>query len=237
MHAQSTTNGASAVLTRADAAAFRRPALVVSPGATPVAAPLVDALIDHGLVPVAVAGGEDDPLPAPGSAPLAILVGEAALSDAEAAGRLAREVDWVRRADAAGTPVLGIGHGARVLALALGGAVQPAPHPLRGWTMVDTAVPHQIAGGPWLAWQHDIITLPPGAQQLAHNRLGPQAFRFGRHLGVQFHPEATPEVVAGWAGAHDASGEAPANLNVITRDPTASAVCTRRLLSSFIGGT
>jgi GMP synthase-like glutamine amidotransferase len=236
MHAPSTMNGTSAVLTRDDTAPFRRPALVVSPRPTPVAAPLVDALIDHALVPVAVAGGEDDPLPDPGSAPLVILVSEERLSDARAAGRVAREVEWVRRADAAGTPVLGIGHGARVLALALGGAVQPAPRPLRGWTIVDTAVPHQIAGGPWLAWQHDVITLPRGAQQLAHNRLGPQAFRFGRHLGVQFHPEATPEVVAGWAGGHDASAEAQAHLNVIRRDPTASAVCTRRLLSSFIGG-
>ena len=102
--------------------------------------------------------------------------------------------------------------------------------------MVDTTIPHLIAGGPWLAWQHDVITLPAGAALLAHNRLGPQAFRFGRHLGVHFHPEVTPEVVAGWAGAHDAPGEVQALLNVIARDPTAAAVCTRRLLSSFISG-
>ena len=203
---------------------------------TPVAAPLVDALIDHGLDPIAVSGGEGDRLPDPGSAPLAILAGHDRLSEAHARGQLSREVDWVRRADEAGTAVLGIGHGARVLALAMGGAVEPAPRPLRGWTMVDTAVPHLIAGGPWLAWQHDVITLPPGAERLAHNRLGPQAFRFGPHLGVQFHPEAMPEVVAGWAGAHDAPGEVQALLGMVTRDPTAAAVCTRRLLSSFMDG-
>ena len=236
MHALSTMNGASAVLTRDAAAPLRRVALVVQPHATPVAAPLVDALIDHGLDPVAVSGNEGDPLPDPASAPLAILAGHDRLTDAHAQGRLSREVDWVRRADEAGTAVLGIGYGARVLALALGGAIQPAPRPLRGWTMVDTAVPHLIAGGPWLAWQHDVITLPPGAERLAHNRLGPQAFRFGPHLGVQFHPEATPDVVAGWAGAHDAPGEVQALLNIIARDPTAAAVCTQRLLSSFIGG-
>ena len=53
---------------------------------------------------------------------------------------------------------------------------------------------------------------------------------------MHFHPEVTPEVVAGWAGAHDAPGEVEALLNVIARDPTAAAVCTRRLLSSFISG-
>ena len=236
MQALSTMNGASAVLTRDAAAPFRRAALVVQPHATPVAAPLVDALLDHGLDPISVSGDERDPLPDPGSAPLAILAGHDRLTDAHARGHLGRDLDWSRRADNAGTAVLGIGHGARVLALALGGAVQPAPRPLRGWSMVDTTIPHLIAGGPWLAWQHDVITLPAGAERLAHNRLGPQAFRFGRHLGVQFHPEATPEVVAGWAGAHDAPGAVQALLNLIARDPMAAAVCTRRLLSSFIGG-
>jgi GMP synthase-like glutamine amidotransferase len=51
-----------------------------------------------------------------------------------------------------GSPVLGIGHGARVLTLALGGVVKPAVRPLRGWAMVDTAVSPLIAGGPWLTW-------------------------------------------------------------------------------------
>ena len=236
MHALSTMNGASAVLTREDTAAFRRPALVLHQHPAPVAAPIVDALIDHGLDPIAVAGGKDGPLPDASSAPLAILVSEDRLTDVRAGGRLSREIDWIRDADEAGTAILGIGHGARVLALALGGDVEPAPHPLRGWTMVDTAVPHLIAGGPWLAWQHDVIRLPRGATQLAHNRLGPQAFRFGRHLGVQFHPEATPEVVARWAGAHDVSGEVRALLSLIGRDPMAAAVCTERLLSSFISG-
>ena len=99
--------------------------------------------------------------------------------------------------------------------------------------MVDTIVPHLIPGGPWLTWQHDVITLPPAATLLAHNRLGPQAFRVGRHLGVQFHPEATPEALAGW-------GAAPADvqslLAAVRRDHAAAANCTWRLLSSFIAG-
>jgi GMP synthase-like glutamine amidotransferase len=92
-----------------------------------------------------------------------------------------------------------------------------------------------VPTGPWLAWQHDVITLPPDAVTLAHNRLGPQAFRLRRHLGVQFHPEATPEDLAGWAGALDAP-DAQHLLDVVKRDPAAAADSTYRLLSSFIGG-
>jgi GMP synthase-like glutamine amidotransferase len=34
---------------------------------------------------------------------------------------------------------------------------------------------------------------------LATSKTGTQAFRHGTHLGVQFHPESTIEIVAGWA--------------------------------------
>jgi GMP synthase-like glutamine amidotransferase len=257
MNAQSTANAGSVLLTppndapprvavhppltatptaAATAPAVRRSALVVQPHSEHPTAPLIDALLHQGLDPIAVSVDERDPLPDPGLAPLVILVGKDRLTDARARGRLDRDIDWVRHADEAGTAVLGIGHGARVLTLALGGAVEPAAHPLRGWAMVDTAVPHLIAGGPWLTWQHDVITLPPGAESLAHNRLGPQAFRLGRHLGVQFHPEATPEVLAGWAAAFDPSADVHPLPSVFTRDRAAAAACTRRLLSSFIGG-
>jgi GMP synthase-like glutamine amidotransferase len=213
----------------------RHPALVVQPRRERPARPLVDVLLAHDLDPVVVAADDDDSLPDPGASPVAILVGRDPLSDARVDGRLQRELEWVGRADAAGTAVLGIGHGARVLALAFGGAVQPAQRPLRGWSMVETIVPHVIPSGPWLAWQHDVITLPPGAQLLAHNRLGPQAFRIGRHLAVQFHPEATPDALAGWPGAADASAGADTPVVAIKRDPGAAAVCSWRVLASFVG--
>jgi GMP synthase-like glutamine amidotransferase len=37
-----------------------------------------------------------------------------------------------------------------------------------------------------------------GAQALAGNARGVQAFAIDRHVGVQFHPEATPAIVARW---------------------------------------
>jgi len=40
--------------------------------------------------------------------------------------------------------------------------------------------------------------MPPGAKVLAANESGVQAYRAGRHVAVQFHPEVTPEIVAAW---------------------------------------
>ena len=55
--------------------------------------------------------------------------------------------------------------------------------------------------GPWLSWHYDRFALPEGAVELARTPAAIQAFRHGRHLGVQFHPESTPEIVLGWAHA------------------------------------
>jgi GMP synthase-like glutamine amidotransferase len=41
--------------------------------------------------------------------------------------------------------------------------------------------------------------VPDGATLLARTRCGAGAFRLGPHLGVQFHPEATPTIVDAWA--------------------------------------
>jgi hypothetical protein len=49
-----------------------------------------------------------------------------------------------------------------------------------------------------MQWHYDTFTLPPGAALLAESPAGPQAFTLGRSLGVQFHPEVTPEIVASW---------------------------------------
>ena len=40
---------------------------------------------------------------------------------------------------------------------------------------------------------------PPGAQTVARSPAGPAAFTLDRSLGLQFHPESTPEIAAEWA--------------------------------------
>jgi GMP synthase-like glutamine amidotransferase len=197
---------------------------------------LLGMLAQRGFDVVAARSHIGEDLPDPLSVHAAIVVGAARYSDALRDGSLEAELEWLRQVDAAGGSVLGVGHGARALAVALGGGVEAADRPIRGWVMVDTLVPHRVPTGPWLTWQHDVITLPPGAVQLAHNRLGPQAFRVGRHLAVQFHPEATPETVVDWVTQDDGPIDVSTLLRIVSRDPSVVASCARRLFSTFLSG-
>lgn len=98
-------------------------------------------------------------------------------------------------------PVLGLCYGGQVLADVLGGVVEPAPEAELGWHMVHTEDPEQVPAGPWLEWHYQRFTLPPDTHQLAHSAAGVQAFATGPHLGTQFHPESTIEIVKHWASS------------------------------------
>jgi GMP synthase-like glutamine amidotransferase len=111
---------------------------------------------------------------------------------------VAQEVQWIRHADAAGVPVLGISFGAQALAVALGGTVRKLPSPELAWIELDTADPDYVGAGPWLALHEDTIVPPPLSYELARSVSGPQAFMTGRHLGVQFHPEVTGGLLSRW---------------------------------------
>ena len=73
------------------------------------------------------------------------------------------ELDWIRAADAAGVPVLGICFGAQALTDALGGQVERAPRMEIGWTTVETLDPDLIPAGPWLEFHGDLCLPPPGS--------------------------------------------------------------------------
>jgi GMP synthase-like glutamine amidotransferase len=105
---------------------------------------------------------------------------------------------WLRAADAACLPVLGICFGAQALSAALGGSVHRLPAPEIGWVEVTTADAARVPAGPWMSWHEDGLTPPPLAYELAYNAVGTQAFCLRRHLAVQFHPEVTPEIVERW---------------------------------------
>jgi GMP synthase-like glutamine amidotransferase len=98
-------------------------------------------------------------------------------------------------------PVLGLCFGGQALAVALGGRVEPAPVPELGWTMIESDEPELVPRGPWLEWHFERFTIPPGATEIARTGAASQAFRHGRHLGVQFHPESTVEIVSRWAAS------------------------------------
>lgn len=110
------------------------------------------------------------------------------------------EVEFLRRAHVAGVPVFGICFGGQALALALGGEVREAPAPEVGWVTVDTDLPELVEPGPWFQWHHDRWADPPGVISFARTPLAPQAFRAGRSLALQFHPEMTVAMFKGWLG-------------------------------------
>ncbi len=109
---------------------------------------------------------------------------------------------FLRAAIHAGVPVFGICFGAQILAHVLGGQVRPGDQPEIGWMPLRTIDPHRLDPGPWLVWHFDVLSPPPGAVELASTAVGTQAFEIGSHLGVQFHPEATPDSVASWADTY-----------------------------------
>jgi GMP synthase (glutamine-hydrolysing) len=196
---------------------------------------LLDALDAHGLQPVTVQVDRGEQLPDPGAVRLAVVLGSDGSVNDGARGWSSTELDWIRDADRAGTAVLGVGLGAQALSVALGGGVEPARQPQRAWVKVATSVPEWIAPGPWLAWHQDAIRIPPKASLLAHNRIGPQAFRLHRHLGVQFHPEVTPEIVGNWVARSDVTLDVQGILEATSRDFRTASVGARRLFSAFIG--
>ena len=107
---------------------------------------------------------------------------------------------YVDRAIEDDVPVLGLCFGGQLLAHVLGGDVEPVPGgPELGWHTIETDDPETVPSGPWLQWHWHRFHTPPGADELARSSAGTQAFAHGRHLGVQFHPESTIDIVAKWA--------------------------------------
>jgi len=147
-------------------------------------------------------------VPAPDEIDLLVLLGSAEAAYDDTVPWLAGELAYLRRALEIGTPVLGICFGAQLLARALGGTVGRAVHPERGFATLDSDDQEVLPAGTWVEFHYDAFTLPPGATLLARNEVGVQAFTHGPHLGVQFHPEITPEVFASWRSGWGAQTEA-----------------------------
>jgi GMP synthase-like glutamine amidotransferase len=114
---------------------------------------------------------------------------------------VAATIELIAQAVRHDVPVLGLCYGGQVLSDVLGGVVEPAPEAEIGWHMIDSDDPAVVPEGPWLEWHYQRFTLPPGAHELARSAVGVQAFTSGPHLGTQFHPESTIEIVKHWASS------------------------------------
>jgi len=116
-------------------------------------------------------------------------------------------IDWIPRQRALlaarlaqRKPTIGICFGAQIIAAAAGGdsARMQDGRFYRGWFGIARAADPVLAG-PWPRWHGDAITAPPEAEVLAEDDGTVQALALPRAIGVQFHPEATPEILQGWA--------------------------------------
>jgi len=157
-----------------------------------------DRMTQHGIRFDLITAGEQL-FPAPETLDLIVIMGSDKSAYDDTIPWLSDELTYLRVAVRVGTPVLGICFGGQVLARTLGGTVRRAPRHELGWFSVTTADQAAIPAGPWMESHWDTFTVPPGAQRLAWTQDAEQAFRFGPHLGLQFHPEITPTVFETWA--------------------------------------
>ncbi len=145
----------------------------------------------------------------------------------------------VERAVDADVPVLGVCFGGQLLARVLGGQAYRAAESEIGWIPVRTHDPELVSVGPWFQWHFDTFSTPPRARLIAETEAGPQAFVSGRHLGVQFHPEVTPEIMQTWVRTYrhelDDEGVDPdALLEETDRRAQDSRRASQRLLRRYL---
>jgi GMP synthase-like glutamine amidotransferase len=155
-------------------------------------------------IPFEVHAAWRDPMPEVRGAPFLASLGAIQSVTQSEPEWVPAEVEVVREAVAADVPVLGLCFGGQALSAVLGGGVDRLERTEIGWIAIESAAPGEVPEGPWLQWHNEILRIPPGATLLGHSPAGPAAFRHGRHLGVQFHPEATTEIADSWALADPA---------------------------------
>ena len=149
-----------------------------------------------------------------------------------------REVKVYEQAIERDVPILGLCFGGQMLARVLGARLFRAEEAEIGWLPVRTHDPELVSTGPWFQWHFDSFSAPPGATLIAETDAAPQAFVAGRNLGLQFHPEVTPEIMDEWVRAYphelEAEGVDPHGLLAETRQRAAEAKQTTwRLLDAY----
>lgn len=173
---------------------------------------------------------------------LILLGGRMSAHDQSSHGWIEPLKQLLRDAVAAEVPTLAICLGHQLLAEAFGGEVTVAHAAGGEHGPVQLSWAPEAAADPVLARlagqgtsmvaesHHDAVTrLPDGAISLAASATYPnQAFRVGSALGVQFHPEASPELMGRWA---DLDGDDGRGLRRVMRNHDSEVAHTGRLLA------
>lgn len=149
----------------------------------------------------------NDPMPSTADFDaLIVMGGPMSIHDETEYAWLRAEKELIRAAIAEGKKVLGICLGAQLIAAVCGARVYQNPVKEIGWWPVRWEEGAGRAVGAQGAvetivfhWHGETFGLPEGAVRLASTEACiNQAFRLGdRVLGIQFHPEVTPEIIRG----------------------------------------
>ena len=159
-----------------------------------------DRLVDHGFELELVVREEPQRLhDAVGEPDLLLLLGsDWSVHDPALGDEVEAEAALVRQAVERGTPVLAICYGAQLSARAFGCQVTRAERPEVGWRTITSEDENLCPSGPWFQLHFDRWWDSGPVRSFAANDDAPQAFRLGRLLAVQFHPEVTPVTAARW---------------------------------------
>ena len=210
------------------------PGVILQHGADGPPALLGDFLSDAGIAH-RVHPAWAEPIPDLRDARFVVSLGSEHSAGAREPAWVPAEVDALRGAVDADVPVLGLCFGGQALALALGGAVQRMAAPEIGWIEIASA-DDEVPVGPWAHFHYEVLEVPPGAREVARSPGGPAAFRAGRHLGVQFHPEVTAPLMRHWL-ATDPGLPADVDVAATVRDgerlARAAAAQARRLFGAW----
>lgn len=179
--------------------------LVLKPHRLSLAGHIGDAFVDRGIELVDHVLSDDDAPPTIAGYEAVVVMGAPwSVYGEEVAPWIDGALEAIREAVAHNVPILGICFGAQAFAQAMGGRARRADDQEVGWRTVQTTDRETVPEGPWFMWHGDTFDLPPGATAIATTPVGVQAFTMGPHLCVQFHPEATPEMIEDWLGHSDA---------------------------------